>query len=262
MRIAILVAVFLPALATAETRSFTAVELIAGVKAAKPSGALYARLRMEHHEARKDEVVLQVQVKRRALPDGGSESLYQLLYPKERKGEGLLLKVKKDAFSGATFAPPKGARPLKPADRATGVFGTALTIDDLMASFLDWPVREIMGKEQEGGIPCTIVELRAPKVDSSTASRARCWIDEKRFATMRIEFFGSAAKPVKTVTTQKVMRTSSGYYAPVNFTVTDHTTGSATKVEGVRSDPDVSYGDADFTDTALQTVTAAPGKGG
>jgi len=262
MRVAPLLAVVLPTLGLAQTTTFTARELIAGVKAAKPSGALYARLRMEHRESQKEPSVLQVQVKRRPLPEGGSENLYQLLYPNERKGEGLLLKVKRNLFSGATFIPSTGVRPLKSSDHAMAVFGTALTIDDLMAGFLDWPAPEIVGQEKEGNIPCTIVELRAPKSSASNFSRARCWIDEKRYVTMRIEFFGSGEKPAKTVTTQKVMRESSGFYAPVIFTVTDHTSGAVTKVEGVRSDLEVNYSDADFTEAALQAVTPAPGKSG
>ena len=257
MRLAIFLAVLMPALGFAQTKTFTARELVAGVKAARPSGSLYARLRMDHGGA-----VLQVQVKRRSLPEGGSESLYQVLFPAERKGEGLLLKARRGAFTGATFAPGKGVRSLKSGDRDTAVFGTAVDIEDLLASFLDWPNPEIVGHEKEGNISCTIVELRAPKGSASTFSRARCWIDEKRYATMRVEFFGSGDKPLKTVITHKVMRGSSGFYSPVNFTVTDHTNGSSTKVEGVRSDSDVTYTDADFAEAALQTVTAAPGKSG
>ena len=260
MRLAILFAALMPVVGLAQTKTFTARELIAGVKAARPSGALYARLRMEHRGP--GETVLQVQVKRRALPEGGSESLYQLLFPAERKGEGLLLKAKRNVFTGATFIPSKGVRPLKSGDRDTAVFGTAVDVEDLLATFLDWPNPEIMGQEKEGNIPCTIVELRAPKGSASIFSRARCWIDEKRYATMRVEFFGSGDKPLKTVTTQKVMRGSSGFYSPVIFTVTDHTNGSSTKVEGVRSDSDVTYSDADFSEAALQTVTPAPGRSG
>ena len=257
MRFAIFLAVLMPVLSFAQTKTFTARELIAGVKAARPSGSLYARLRMEHAGT-----VLQVQVKRRTLPEGGSESLYQLLFPAERKGEGLLLKARRNAFTGAMFVPGKAVRPLKSGDRDTAVFGTAVDIEDLLASFLNWPNPEIVGQEKEGNIPCTIVELRAPKESASIFSRARCWIDEKRYAPMRVEFFGSGDKPLKTVTTQKVMRGSSGFYSPVIFTVTDHTKGASTKVEGVRSDTDVTYTDADFSDAALQTITAAPGKSG
>ena len=257
MRLALLFALLMPVLSFAQTKTFTARELVAGVKAARPSGSLYARLRMEHGGK-----VLQVQLKRRSLPEGGSESLYQLLFPAERKGEGLLLKARRNAFTGATFVPSKGVRPLKSGDRDTAVFGTAVDIEDLLASFLDWPNPEIVGHEKEGNVPCTIVELRAPKGSASSFTRARCWIDEKRYATMRVEFFGAGDKPLKTVITHKVIRGSSGFYSPVNFTVTDHGNGSSTKVEGVRSDSDVTYTDADFAEAALQTVAPAPGKGG
>lgn len=257
MRLAIFLAVLLPALSFAQTKTFTARELIAGVKAARPSGSLYARLRMDHGGT-----VLQVQVKRRAMPEGGSDSLYQLLFPAERKGEGLLLRARRNAFTGATFIPGKGVRSLKSGDRDTAVFGTAVDIEDLLASFLNWPDPEIVGHEKEGNVPCTIVELRAPKGSASPFSRARCWIDEKRYAPMRVEFYGSGDKPLKTVLTHKVMRGSSGFYSPVNFTVTDHTSGASTRVEGVRSDSDVTYSDADFSDAALQAVTPAPGKSG
>ena len=196
------------------------------------------------------------------MPEGGSESLYQLLFPAERKGEGLLLKARRGAFTGATFIPGKGLRSLKSGDRDTAVFGTAVDIEDLLASFPDWPNPEIVGQEKEGNVPCTIVELRAPKGSASTFARARCWIDEKRYAAMRVEFFGSGDKPLKTVLTHKVMRGSSGFYSPVNFTVTNHASGASTKVEGVRSDSDVSYSDADFSEAALQTVAPAPGKTG
>ena len=73
---------------------------------------------------------------------------------------------------------------------------------------------------------------------------------------MKAEFFKAGDQPVRTVITHKVMRGSSGYYAPVSFTVTDHTTGASTKVEGVRSDHDVTFGDADFSEAAMETISS------
>lgn len=251
-----------PAPAQAQTRSYSAAELIAGVKAAKPTSAVYARLRMEHAAAGGKALVLQLQVKRRPLPDGGVESLYHVLFPKERKGEGLLLRTRRGSFTGATFVPGRGLRPLQPTDRDTGLFGTALTIEDILAGFLDWPAHEIVGREKEGAVPCTIVESRPARTAASGIGRVRSWIDESRLAAMRIEFFGQGAQPVKTVTTQKVLRGSSGYFAPVTFTVTDHARGASTRVEGVRSDAEVSYGDSDFTEAALQAGPTVPAKNG
>lgn len=259
MRYALLLAALLPALASAQDKGYTAAQLIGAVKAAKPTGGLYARLRMEHKGADGKFLVLQAQLKRRQTSDG-SETLYQILFPKERKGESLLLRIKGGDFSGVLFSPADGKRPLKSGDRPAGVFGTALTIDDAIADFLDWPQQQIIGKEKEGGVPCYVVESRAPKSSSSPITRVKSWIDETRLTEMKIELYKNGDQPVRTVLTHKVMRGSSGYYAPVSFTVTDHSTGASTKVEGVRSDHDVTFTDADFADAAIQTITTPSGK--
>lgn len=255
----LLIASILPALAFSQEKNYTAPQLIAAVKAARPPGSLYARLRMEHKGADGKTEVLQVQLKRRKTTEG-SETLYQLLFPKERKGEALLLRVKGGTFTGAVSTPGQGKRALKPSDRTMGVFGTALSIDDAVAEFLDWSQQEITGKEKEGGAPCTIIESRAPKSSASPIKRVKSWIDDSRLTAMKAEFFKAGDQPARTVITHKVMRGSTGYYAPVSFTVTDHTTGASTKVEGVRSDHDVNFTDADFSDAALGGVTTPSGK--
>ena len=259
MRSALLVLALLPVLCFAEEKNYTAPQLIAAVKAARPPGSLYARLRMEHKGADGKAEVLQVQLKRRHTA-GGSETLYQLLFPKERKGEALLLRVKGGSFSGAVFTPGQGKRALKQSDRTMGVFGTALTIDDAVAEFLDWQQQEITGKEKEGGVPCTIIDSRAPKSSASPIKRVKSWIDDNRLTAMKAEFFKAGDQPSRTVITHKVMRGSTGYYAPVSFTVTDHTNGASTKVEGVRSDHDVNFTDADFSEAAMVAITTPSGK--
>lgn len=252
----------LPVLALAQAQSRTADELIAGLRAARPPSGIYARLRLEHSGEGGKSTTLQVQVKRRTAPDGGTESLYQVLFPRERKGEGLLLRIKDGNFTGAGFVPGAGVRSLKSSDRNLGLFGTALTVDDIIAAFLQWPVQEIVGHENVGNVPCTIVESRGGKALSSGTKRVRSWIDESRLAAMRVEKFAGSDQPVKIVVTHKVMRGSSGYFAPTSFTVTDHSSGAVTQVEGVRSESDIVYTDADFTGTALQSITAPSGKSG
>ncbi len=253
MRFAILLAFLLPVLADAQTKSHTAAELVAGVKGAKPLGGLYVRLRMEHNDGKGKPVVLQVQLKRRSANDGASESLYQVLFPKERKGEGLLLRMKRGSISGATFSPAGGTRPITDKDRSAGVFGTALSIDDVAAEFLNWPQHEITGREKAGSIPCAIVESKPSK---TSGEKTRSWIDEARFVTMRVEMFSGGDRPAKTVITHKAMRGSSGYYVPASFTVTDHATGASTKIEGVRSESDPVFTDADFSEAALKMISA------
>lgn len=253
-------AILLPLTAFADPKTYSAAELIAGLKAAKPKISLYARLRMEHHPASGPRSVLQVQMKWRPADGGGSQSLYQILFPKDRKGEGLLLHVKSGSVSGASYVPGKSAQALKPADRSAGVFGSAFSIDDAVAAFLDWSSHEIVANEKQGNIPCTVVESKTSLPTGAGIRRVRTWIDESRLAAMRVDLYGEGDKLAKTIVTNKVMRGKSGYYAPVDFTITDHETGASTKVEGVRSDDDVAFSDADFAAAALQTVTAPPAK--
>lgn len=244
--------------ATAQEHS--AAQLLAGVKAARPSGGLYARLRMAHLApgATKAEV-LQVQVKRRVADTGRSEHLYQLLFPAARKGEGVLLRIVDGDFSGAIASAAGEITPLRASDRDRGLFGTVVSVDDVVAEFLDWPAPTLAGSENVGNVPCHIVESRAPSASKSSVKRVRSWIDAKRFVTQKMEVYGSdQAQPLKTVLTDKVLRNKTGYYLPVTFTVTDHATGAATTVEGVRSDSGLTFSDADFEESALRRLTSTP----
>ena len=242
---------------SATAQEFTAEQLLAGVKAARPSGGIYARIRMAHTPAGSAKAeTLQVQVKRRIAPTGKSEHLYQLLFPADRKGEGILLILEKGQFTGALHSPATGTKLLQASDRSLGLFATTLSIDDVIAEFLDWPSPILTGTESIGNIPCHIIESKAPVSSKSTARLVRSWIDAKRFVTQKMEIFGTdTTQPVKTVLTEKVLRNKTGYYLPVSFTVTDTKTGATTQVEGVRSDSDLTFPDAAFTPEALQTLT-------
>ncbi len=244
----------------ASAQDYSAAQLLAGVKAARPSGGIYARLRMEHRApgAAKPEV-LQVQVKRRIADSGKSEHLYQLLFPAARKGEGVLLKIAGGDFSGAVCSAAGEITPLRASDRDRGLFGTVLSVDDVIAEFLNWPSPTLAGSESVGNVPCHIVESRAPGGSKSGVKLVRSWIDAKRFVTQKMEMFGAdTSRPLRTVLTEKVLRNKTGYYLPVTFTVTEHASGAATTVEGVRSDSGISYSDADFAESALQAVTSTP----
>lgn len=245
---------------SSSAQEYSAEQLLAGVKAARPSGGIYARLRMAHREAGAAKpVILQVQVKRRIAASGRSEHLYQLLFPADRKGEGVLLRINGGQFTGSRYTPSGGVTALKPSDRTSGLFQTALNIEDVIADFLDWPSQTLVGSEQVGNIPCHIIESKAPAGSPSTARLVRSWIDAKRFVTQKMEVFGADPnKPIKSVQTEKVLRSKTGYFIPAAFTVTDHRSGASTQVEGVRSDSGLNFTDADFADAALQSLTTAP----
>ncbi len=237
----------------------TAAALIAGLKAATPAGGVYARMRLVHTVPGADKPeTLQVQVRRRLSAAGRTEHLYQLLFPASRKGEGLLLSVADGEFTGTAYSPVTGLQSLTPADRARGLFGTALCLDDVLAEFLDWPSPRLRGSELLGKIPCQVVECTAPASSRAMGRRVLCWIDSKRGVAQKIEVYGRADGPLRTVLTEKVLRGKSGYHLPVTFTVIDHATGARTAVEGLRSDSGLTFPDSVFTPEALPNLTVTP----
>ena len=239
-------------LCNAQNHELTGPEFIAGVKAAKPKGGVYVRARLVQGKT-----VMQIQIKQRHLADGSTDQLYQVTFPKDRKGESLLLHTKGSTFSGKQFIPGQGLCSLTGADRRHGIFGTDLTIEDLMADFFDWRSQKITGHEKVGAVPCAVIESK-PDSGSKGPSKALSWIDEKRYVPMRVQIFDDGEKPARIVDSDKVMQVSSGYYLPVSFTVTTTATGSKTSVEGSSSKGDINYSDADFSEKALQEVTLPP----
>lgn len=235
-----------------ENRTYTGPEYIAGVKAARPKGGVYIRARLVQGSA-----VLQIQIKARNLPDGGNEKLVQVIFPKDRKGEALLLRSSHGGFSGGLFKPGQGVKALTAADRRLAVFGTDLTVEDLLADFLDWKQQKITGHEKMGAVPCVVIES-VPDKGGKSPSKAVSWIDEKRYVPMRVQIFDGGDKPARIVDSEKIMSGSSGYFMPTTFTVTTVASGSKTTVDGSSSRADLNYTDADFSDQALQQVTPPP----
>ena len=235
-------------------RQLTGPELIAGAKGARPKGGVYVRARLVQGKT-----VMQMQIKRRSLPNGGTDQLYQLSYPKDRLGESLLLHVNGGTFTGSFFKPGAPVRKLTGADRRQGVFGTDLTIEDLLADFLDWKHQVITGHETLGVVPCAVIESKPDRASQGKGpSKTLSWIDEKRYVPMRVQVFDGGEEPARVVTTDKVIRTSNGYYMPATFTVKNVATGSETQVDGSSSKSEIPYTDADFTELAMQQLTPPP----
>ncbi|MCB1226726.1 MAG: outer membrane lipoprotein-sorting protein [Verrucomicrobiales bacterium] len=243
----------------AQTSDLSAAQLMAGVKAARPLGGVYTRIRIEHDAGGGAEpVILQAQLKRRDHPGGGSDHLYQILFPAERKGEGLLLHINGTHVTGS-IRDGSGIRPLTGKDRSQPLFGTTLMIEDLIAEFLNWPGPEALGTEEIDRVPCRRIRLQRPSGSASALRQVELWVDEKRYVTQRIDAWtGRGDAPDRRVETDKVVRGANDYFIPASFTVRDLHSSAATRVEGVRSVSDVSYTDADFEPAALGEVSGPP----
>src|SRR6267378_5437452 len=85
----------------------TASDLAAKLRA-KQSGSMFVRIRMEIGSGEKQ--TLQVQIKSR-VSDAAGDIVYQILFPKERKGESVLLHRSGHKFSGTVFTPPGNLKP-------------------------------------------------------------------------------------------------------------------------------------------------------
>lgn len=236
----------LPALAQEGTKQYTGAELIAAVKAAKPKGDIQIRASLQQQGKPR----LQIQIKHHSAANGDRMQLHQVLFPKDRKGEGVLLRVTDAGFSGWTFKP--GAQPvaLKPADRMLGLFGTDLLVEDVLGDFLNWKTHQIVRKEALGPVGCSVVESLAPGSAGGKVKTVRSWIDDKRLVPQKIELLDGGGKVLRTITTQRVHRSSTGYFVPTEFVITN-AIGSETKVTGSGVRDDLTFTDADFTEAAL-----------
>ena len=228
--------------------TYTGAQLIAAVKAARPKGDVQIRAMMQQ----KGKPTLQILIKRHTSDSGDELHLYQMLFPTARKGEGLALKVGGDGkFSGWTYPPSGQPVPLKPTDRTMGLFGTDVLVEDLLAEFLDWPIQEVKGHVKLGSANCTIVESKPAGNSPGKIGRVVSVMEDERLYPKKLEIFGKDGKLMRTVETQKVMRSASGYFVPVEFSVTSALSGSSTEVSGKGLIDDLKFTDDDFSDAAL-----------
>src|SRR3954463_11803068 len=89
-----------------ETAAPSAAAMAEALSAKQSDGASYIRLKMEVKQGGAVKNALQLQIKSRASR-AGTELVYQFLWPKERKGEAVLLKRSGNRLgSGSVFTPP------------------------------------------------------------------------------------------------------------------------------------------------------------
>jgi len=250
MRIALLCSLCLTVSLSAQEAGskYTGPQLISAMKAAQPTGAGDAKVRLTLKQEGKP--TLQIQVKRRRTAEGENLHLYQVLFPAGQKNEGLLLKVKGKSVTGMSYKP--GGKPTALAGdiRSQGLFGTDLLVEDLLTDYLDWPEHKVIGTEKIKQTLCTIVESTPAAGSRAQVKKAKCWMDEARMCPRKVEFLNGAGKVLRTVETLDTVR-SKGHIIPVELSITTAATGSTTNVKGTGFNDDVTFDDADFTEQGL-----------
>ncbi|MES2596740.1 MAG: outer membrane lipoprotein-sorting protein [Verrucomicrobiota bacterium] len=226
----------------------SAPDLAAKLSTLQQDGTSLVRLKMDM----KGRSSLQLQIKQRR--EGGSaDVLYQVLWPKERAGEAVLLrKSGSQAGSAATFTPPDKTGSL---EMSGGLFGSELTPSDVLENFFAWPTQAITGTEAIGRVTCQILESKPGKGQRSSYASVRTWVDTRRSVPLRIEKYNSSGQVICRIESGRIVTDVKGRHVPASFTVSRN--GTSTELDGSKLKHDVSFAADEFTAEGMKKAAAA-----
>jgi len=234
----------------------TANDLASQLSAFRQNGVSYVRLRMEIRGATREiKETLQLQIKERRTK-GSSEVVYQVLYPKERKGESVLLrKMGNGPASGSVFMPPNTLRPI--GDLKEPLLGSDLSYEDVVDNFFAWNQQALVGSGEVDGVNCTILESKPGKGERSIYGSVRSWIDVRRLVPLRVDKYDSSGKLLRRIDTIDLVA-DAGHQIPATLVISGAREDSSTRLAGSRIRHDVTYTDRDFSIEGLKETAPPP----
>jgi Outer membrane lipoprotein-sorting protein len=237
----------------------TSAKNLAARLSALREGASYVRVRLEVKQpSNTAKLVLQLQIKERRTKTA-SDVVYQVLWPKERKGEAVLVhKADGSPASGSLFIPPDKPRPLNASQMNEALFGSDLSYQDIIENFFAWEKQTIVGTEVLNGVSCLILESKPDKGESSSYGGVRSWIDTGRLVPLRVEKYLPSGQLARRIDTIRVAADDKGRPIPADLTVRRPGKDSVTDLDGSRIRHDVAYTDHEFTPEGLTEVLAPP----
>jgi hypothetical protein len=227
---------------------------LAGALCAKEAGSTFVRVRMQTGENQ----ILQLQIKSR-VSDEASDIMYQILFPKERKGEGVLLHRSGEKFSGTTFTPPDIVRSIASRQMNQSLFGSELSYEDIIDNPFRWTRQTIVGTEAIDNIQYQILESKPGKGHSSSYSSVKTWVDPRRLVPLRIEKYDNSGKVLRRINITRILL-DGGDSLPADLKVYGPG-GSVTQITGSRIKRGLSYADTEFTPEGLKQLNTPPGSG-
>ncbi len=239
---------------TASAAEPSAGELASQLVALRQNGDSLVRLRMEISGANKE--ILQLQIKERRSK-AVTEIVYQVLWPKERKGEAILLrKSPARPASGSVFTPPGTLRTID--DWKGSLLGSQLSYEDIIDDFFAWERQAITGTEVVEGTSCQILESKPGKGEHSTYGSVRSWIDTRRMVPLRVEKYGTSGQLLLRIDTTRVV-SDAGHHIPANLTARAARGGASTELDGSRIKHDAGFADSEFTPEGIKDSKAPRG---
>jgi outer membrane lipoprotein-sorting protein len=242
--------------ATATDNSAISAKDLAGRLSGLQDGTSYVRLRLEVKQPDgTTKIVLQLQIKERCTKSA-TDVLYQVLWPKERKGEGVLLHIAGGSPpAGSLFIPPDKVSSLNAAQMNEALFGSDLSYQDVIENFFGWENQAIVGNEVLDRTSCLILESRPGKGELSTYASVRSWIDPRRLVPLRVEKYSSTGRLARRIDTTRVGTDDRGHAIPADLTVRGSREDSVTELDGSRIKHDVVYTDRDFAPEGLGEIS-------
>ena len=227
--------------------AMTAKDLAAKLGALQQDGSSYVRLTLDVTVPGSPKIALQLQIKQRRSATS-TEVIYQVMWPKARAGEAVLLRqTGGQEASGACFTPPATVRPLTAPQLKEPLFGSDLTCADVLENFFAWQHQSFAGTEVVDRISCQILESKPGNGQRSTYGSVRTWVDLRRMVPMRIEKYLPSGTLARRITTTRVATDDRQRRIPADLTVSGVRAGSATELSGSRINHGVSYANGTFT---------------
>jgi hypothetical protein len=227
---------------------------LAAALRAKEEGSTFVRVRMQIGTG--ENQILQLQIKSR-VSNAASDIVYQVLFPKERKGEAVLLHRSGEKITGARFAPPDAVTPIASGKINQPLFGSDLSYEEIIDNPFRWPQQAIVGTEAIDNIQCQILESKPGKGHSSSYSSVKTWVDPHRFVPMRIEKYDTAGNVLRRINITRVLLDGNDSL-PADLRI-HGPRGTVTEITGSRIKRGVTYSDTEFTPEGLKQLTPPPG---
>ena len=214
-------------------------------------GNTMIRTRLEIQTPDGNKRVLQLQIKERRTKSA-SDLIYVVLWPKERKGEAVILHQDADsAPRGTVVAPPGQAKTLDAGQMDGSLFGSDLSYQDAVENFFTWKNQALVGSEGVDGVECQILESKPDKGGMSIYGKVRSWIDLHRMVPLRVEKYSTAGKLMRRIETTRVARDQQDRFIPGSLIVRGPSKGTVTELNGARIEQGQQLTDRDFTPEAI-----------
>jgi hypothetical protein len=227
-------------------------ELAARLGAMQHDGSSLVRVKMEVRGSAK--TTLQLLIKQRRS-SATTEVVYQVLWPKDRAGEAVLLrKTGNQSPSGSIFIPPATVRTLDSSQMKEALLGSDLSYADVVENFFTWDQQAIIGTGIVDRVSCDILESKPGSGQRSNYATVRTWVDRRREVPLRVEKYLASGQLVRRIDTTRVVRNDKNQHVPANFTVSGLRQGSVTELNGSSVKHDVSFSDHEFTPAGLKPV--------